>query len=439
MKPSFGTWLRYQTFRLIDRAARRGRSPQTTLALPDTAVRRSLWLFVSTIGELNAIAPLLDALAPQTTPLHWVLLTDRRIYAEAYRARYPDADIVEIGDHPAEASRLSRLRPPALALVAEIPLLPSDAPCRLPFAWLYEAARHGAPVASVNGWLYGYATSCRIDTIERGLLLRDWLAIQSVLCVQSEAVRNSLLEAGAPPDKLVITGNIKFDALDRASWTPAGTRSPTLIGALIATHRHVVVAGCVTDEDEQTLVLDAFVNLKSKRPHCLMVLAPRHPEQPEVMANLARALAARGLLAVRRSEHGDQPVPGTIDVLTLDTMGELKDFYACADVAHVGRDHNVLEPLAFGTAVTARPGWNATYPSYPVFRLLFEEHELSVNEDPLLLADSWQAALDVAHDSAGRAARITRLAERFGGATARSLAALAPFVAIAMGARKDRP
>ena len=424
MKPSLGAWIRFQALRLADALSRRGRGPDTRLDLPAGAARPSLWLFVSTIGELNAIAPLLAELEVATRHLQWVILTDRRIYADAYRLRLPAAEIVEIGDHPAEAPRLAALRPPAMLLIAEIPLQPSDAPCRLPYAWLFQAAKEHATVVSVNGWLYGYPSACRIDTVERQLAAHDWLALHDRICVQSSEVRDTLAALGAVPDQICVTGNIKFDALNRDAWSVSSSRSPVLLTSLLEHDRPTVVAGCVTDEDEQSLVLDAFMVLRQRDPDAMLVIAPRHPEQATVMQNLTQALQQRGLTAKARSSHGDCTLAADVAVLVLDTMGELSDFYACADAAHVGRDHNVLEPLAFGTAVTVRPDWVSTYPSYPVFRMLSNEGVLMVHNAATELASSWRHAITTCSRT-DRAARVQQLSTRFGGATQRTMLALA--------------
>lgn len=428
MKPRIGARARYSVLRIADTLSRRGRGPSTPLHLQQGERRRSFWLFVSTIGELNAIAPLLTALESATGDLQWVILSDRRVYAEAYRLRHPTAEVVEIGDHPGEAERLARLRPPALFLIAEIPLQPSDAPCRLPYAWLFEAASRGARIVSVNGWLYGYPSACRIDAIERSLASRDWLALHDHICVQTDSVAQTLLALGHSPDRISVTGNIKFDALDRQAWSVAASRSPRLLASLLQHDRPTVVAGCVTDADEQTLVLDAFTALRQALPDALLVIAPRHPEQAEVMAKLDQALNERSLTNRLRSTHGDQLLDASIAVLVLDTMGELRDFYACADVAHVGRDHNVLEPLAFGTAVSVRPNWEPTYPSYPVFIRLSEEKVLMVHEQAHELAACWCTSLGEA-SSMERAQRVEALVARVGGATQRTLTVLAPLLA----------
>ena len=55
--------------------------------------------------------------------------------------------------------------------------------------------------------------------------------------------------------------------------------------------------------------------------------------------------------------------------MVLDTFGELPAAYEAAHVCYVGRNHNVLEPLAFGKPVVIPGGWEPAYPSYPVYRI----------------------------------------------------------------------
>jgi len=431
MRPGLSARLRWRGFRLLDRVARGGSISAPPLAL-NGEVREAVWLFISTIGELNATEPLLRALAAQTGSLRWVILTDRRIYREAYAARFPDADIVEIGDGLDEAAALARLRPPRLFLITEIPVLPADAPCRLSYSWLHEASRRGAPVALVNGWRYGYEPSCRSDAVERQLLGREWLTRFSLLGVQNEHIAEALREQGAPAAKIVVTGNMKFDALDRRDWQPSQARSPALLSQLVDGTRPTVVAGCVTDADEQALILDAFVTLRQQRPEVRLVIAPRHPENPEVMRTLAAACEARALHAQLRSALGDARLPETVDCLVLDTMGELKDFYAAAAVAHVGRNHNILEPLAFIRPVTVCEGWEPTYPSYPVYAGLAEAGALNEVRDGAGLAGTWLRLLEAAPAEHGEHVRAAL--ERARGATARTLDALQPLLRTALSA-----
>lgn len=421
MKPSLNTSLRWGAFRLLDRLA--GNNAKPTFALPDGPAQEAVWLFVSTVGELHATETFLRALAPQTAGLRWVFLTDRQIYRESFLARFPDAEVVEISPDTSEAAQLARVRPPRLFVVAEIPVWPADAPCRLSFGWPYEAARHGAPVVLINGWRYGYAPGCRSDQIERSLLTRPWLALFDQLCVQDEAVAQALREAGADPQRITVTGNMKFDALDRRDWTPQNSRSPVLLNDLATGTHPVVVAGCVTDANEQQCVLDAFVQVRRTLPAARLVLAPRHPENPAVMQNLAEACRQRTLTQGLRSQMADAPLPEGIDCLVLDTMGELKDFYAAAAVAHVGRNHNILEPLAFGSPVTVSEGWEPTYPSYPVYAHLKSAKAIDEITNADALATRWRI-----HLGERRKHAIGDIVASLCGATERSLAAIEPLL-----------
>ena len=174
-----------------------------------------------------------------------------------------------------------------------------------------------------------------------------------------------MVEAGAPAERLAVTGNIKFDALPSADWSPERARSPVMLSSLIASGRTSIVCGCVTDLAEQEMILDAFSKLRESHPEVLLVLAPRHPEYAELMQELRDLLAAKSIPALFRSAQPDTPVPNEIAALVLDTMGELRDFYAAATVSHVGKDHNVLEPLGFNKPVTSAPAGRRRIPHIP--------------------------------------------------------------------------
>ncbi|HEX5126676.1 MAG TPA: glycosyltransferase N-terminal domain-containing protein [Rhodocyclaceae bacterium] len=415
------TRLKWRLFRLLEKLS--SGSGGTVQGMPSGAVRDALWIFVSTIGELNAIGPFLKQLSAEHSDLKLVLISDRSIYRASYLAQYPHAEVVEIGADNIAAFALGRVRPPRLFVIAEIPCLPSDAPCRLPFGYILAAKRAGAIVALVNGWLYHYVPACRMDSIERTLLGRDSLRLIDVLCVQNEEVAQALISIGADAARVHITGNIKFDAMDTTPRPLAQTRSPQLLASLAQGTRPVIVAGCVTDDEERDLVLDAFDILKKNHSSALLVLAPRHPENDEVMKKLIAAVSSRHAHWCLHSSDGDVPLPNTNAVLILDTMGELRDFYAVANVAHVGRDHNLLEPLAYGKPVTARPNWNTTFPSFPVLSLLQRHSVLPTTASPTELSNIWSSLLS-SSTNVKELSRIAQAIETESGAGIRCLNAI---------------
>ncbi len=390
------TRLKWGVFSLLERMSDlRGNSASGHLELnqPERPVA-SLWVFVSTIGELNAIDPLLREIIGRVPQLKLVLITDHPHYRDSYLARYPAAEVCVTRGHGTDAAMLALHFPPRLLVVGEIPCWPSDAPCRFSFAFLLEAKRAGAAAVLVNAWLYHYAPPSRMDSIERYLFQKDFLRAFDAIGAQTSETRLKLLAAGADDSRVTVTGNIKFDAMMQPDWLAAKARSPVMLGALIESSRPVIVAGCITDPAEQEMVLDAFVNVCEYHPNALLVLGPRHPEVAKNMQALRDSLERHQLPAVFRSAMADVPIAASVACMVLDTMGELRDFYAAATVAHVGVDHNVLEPLGFGKPVTVKPGWNTTYPSYPVYRVLMDSKALVEAHNSAPLAGHWLQLLD---------------------------------------------
>ncbi len=425
-----GLSTRLAAFEALERLSdlRGNAAAQGSVIEPAGPARRAWWVFVSTIGELNATAPLLDALRQRLSHLQMVLVTDHAHYRDSYLARYPDAEVVVSLGHSRDAAALKVLRPPVLMLVAEIPLLPSDAPCRCSAPFLLAARAQGALLVAVNGWLYGYAPSCRMDDIERRLLTRGLLGQFDALCVQTDTVQAEMLRQGAPAARLHVTGNLKLDALHQVRpWQAAEARSPALMQSIASSGRLAVVAGSLTRDSELQAVLDAFVGLRQHHPQALLVLAPRHPEVPANLEQIAERLATRGLASVRRSQLGDGVLPASCPVLVLDTMGELRDCYAVSTLAHVGVDHNVLEPLAYDKPTSVMPGWEATYPSYPVYTTLQQAGVLLDAEDAAGLLQRWRAAVD--EGATGQALHRARVSlTRHGTSLQRHLAVLDPLL-----------
>lgn len=428
-KIACATHIKWQLFRLLERLSDlKGNSAAGHLALTLSAhPRASFWVFVSTIGELNAIDPLLSEMVARH-PLKLVLITDHPHYRDSYLARYPGAEVCVTRGHGTDAATLARHYPPEVLLVAEIPCWPHDAPCRFSFAFLLEAKQRGAVTVLVNAWLYHYAPPSRMDAIERRLFQTDYVRAFDAIGAQTADTRQHLLAMGADPKRVAVVGNIKFDAMPQGDWSPAKARSPGMLTALMATQRPVIVAGCITDYADQERVLDALVQVRKQRPDALLVLAPRHPEVSARLQILRNYLSQRKLASVFKSTAPDAPIEPQTACLVLDTMGELRDFYAAATVAHVGVDHNVLEPLGFGKPVTVGADWNTTYPSYPVYRLLMDAHALLEATTAPQLADTWLDLIDNPAHYNNSVHAITHTLAQARGAVTRHLDLLAPLL-----------
>ncbi|HEY8151649.1 MAG TPA: glycosyltransferase N-terminal domain-containing protein, partial [Vicinamibacteria bacterium] len=214
---------------------------------------------------------------------------------------------------------------------------------------IHEAHRRGTRVAVANGRL-----SPRSFPRYRRLrpLLARVLREVDVFLMQGEAHADRARVLGAPPARVRVTGNIKYDA------PAAGGASSSGMTALLGegADTPLWVAGS-TMAGEEELVLRAFAEARARAPFLRLLIAPRHPERAGEVATLA---AHAGHRVARRSELGASPWRGG-DVLVLDTMGELAHAYPFATVVFVGGSlvptggHNVLEPGLAGRAVIVGP------------------------------------------------------------------------------------
>jgi 3-deoxy-D-manno-octulosonic-acid transferase len=328
-----------------------------------------IWIFCSTIGELNACNPLISLLQKRG---NLVLLTDRPGYEEAFSKQYPDAVVVHLleGGLPCEAV-VDRYTPREFYL-AEIPIIPADAPCRLSYSLLRHVKRCGASIYMVNGWLYGYQPNCRQDAIERDWFTRDYMNCFDLICVQTTEVKKRLMALGAQGHRIHVTGNMKFDALNDTDITLNDAINNSLLRHFRSAEGKVVVAGCLSDTWEYQLLLNAFSELIETESHSKLILAPRHPESIAQM-NTLREMGELSPHKVVFKSDLDSNSSLDFDIMILDTIGELRSYYSLASIAYVGRNHNVLEPLSFGKPVIVLSGWEQEFPSYPVYKVVSEK------------------------------------------------------------------
>ena len=367
----------------------------------------ALWLHAVSVGEVGVAKTLAEGLidvpllVTTTTPTGQA--SARRAFPEPDTVRYVPFDL----GLPLR-SFLDRHRPHALVLI-EGELWP---------LMLRRVGDRGLPIVMINGRISDHSFA-------RMRRLRRWLGplfsqVDS-FGVQSEQDRARLLALGVDRGRIVVTGNLKYETdipkplveLEAALGRIAGTRSILIAGSTMPT------------EEEQ--VLEAF-SLAGGGEGALLLLAPRHPERFDGVAKL---LDQRGLAWTRRStlERNEQ---SAVDVLLLDTLGELAALYRIAAGAFIGGTlvstggHNPLEAARYGIEI-------AVGPSMENFREMAEHFDR---------ADAWRRVEDVralagvfgkwiagpaAAESTGKRARS--LVESNRGALSRTLELLQPVLA----------
>jgi len=213
-------------------------------------------------------------------------------------------------------------------------------------------AARGTPVAIVNARMS--------DRSFRGYraarpFTRRVLNLVSVVCAQGESDAERFVALGAPPDRVVVEGSVKYDV---ATPDPAASASAQafLRGAGFPADAQLIVGGS-TWPGEEAALLDAWLSMRADSPGSRLVLVPRHAERAGAVA---REIEARGLSYVRRSGGGGRPAEAP-QVALIDTTGELMGFYGAADIVFVGKsltDHggqNPIEPAIWGRPIVCGP------------------------------------------------------------------------------------
>ena len=362
-----------------------------------------VWLHAVSLGEVNAAAPVVNALRREHPELRWLITTITPTGSERVRALWGDSveHVYLPYDLPGAVKRFLQHYRPKVALVMETELWPN---------LLFGCRDHGIPVYILNARLS--ARSLRGYRVLAPLIARVVRTVKRI-GAQSSADARHFVELGAEPEAVMHTGNLKFDIA-----APDGLEDFVAVFRRHLGARPVWIAAS-THEGEEAAVIAMHKRLRERWPDLLLLWAPRHPERFPRVAELAQSNGWK--VALRR----DATLPGPTDeVFVIDTMGELMAFYACADVAFVGGSlqaiggHNLLEPAAVGTAMVTGPH---LHNFVEISRRLREAGALEIRED----ADGVGGALEELLDNAGMRASMVAagrlLVEQGRGALARTL------------------
>jgi 3-deoxy-D-manno-octulosonic-acid transferase len=302
----------------------------------------TIWLHAVSVGEVIAVSGLVQLLREQNPKYRVLISTTTATGQKLARERFGREHVFYFPlDFAFAIKPFLRVLRPEVVVMAETEFWPN---------LLRLAKASGARVVVVNA---------RISdrSFPRYRRFRQWLipVLKNVdqFMAQSDVDRGRLVQIGAPPGRVVVSGNLKFDI--------KAPKVSSLIGQLQVSFKAwggnpVVVAGS-TVEGEEPIVLDAFRRVLKWYPNAVLILAPRHPERwPEVM----EFLRASKLPWWRRSQWGiETPVVGGI--FLLDSIGELAALYHLATVAFVGGSlvprggHNILEPAHYGVPIIVGP------------------------------------------------------------------------------------
>jgi 3-deoxy-D-manno-octulosonic-acid transferase len=314
---------------------------------PAAGAVETIWIHAASVGEVRAAAPLVGELLRRCPEARILVSTftasGRRVAAQSLEAGEPRVRCmllpIDWGWIPARVIRRVR---PALFVLLETELWP---------VLLTALRRARVPVLIANGRISPRSFG-RYRLLDGAL--RPVLEAISLALVRTDEDAGRYRAIGLPVGRVRVAGNLKHAG--RRGGDPAGECRREKIRERLRgpSGRKVFIAGSMRGP-ESDMVLEAFRRLREAEPSLLLVLAPRHPERFD-----GAKLGAWPGAWVRWSETTGGIDPATAIVL-LDTLGELADVYAAADVACVGgtwRDHgghNLLEPAYHGVPVVFGP------------------------------------------------------------------------------------
>jgi 3-deoxy-D-manno-octulosonic-acid transferase len=399
-----------------DWAERLGILPQQFQQTEQSAI----WVHAVSVGETLAIVGLVREIQ-QRYPRRKIFLSHVTTAGrEVSAARLPDVAgrfLLPLDWPLAVRGAIRRIRP-AVLVITETELWPH---------LLRAARRAGTRVLIVNGRI-----SDRSFRRYRWIrpFMRRVLEELDGICAQSRTDAERFCGLGMPSEKVVVSGNLKFDA----SPPRLGEFTRSLGSALREGRRSPVVIAASTMAGEEESLLTAWAQVRSHYPKALLILAPRHPARFEEVASL---LTLRGLKTVRRTALGQDAGQSTnqtssADVLLLDTIGELASLFELADLVFMGGSlvptggHNVLEPAYWGKAILFGPHMHNFR---DITQLLLERQAALQISDKSELA---RTMLELLADEARRqelGAAARRLLEEQRGATERVMEVLEGWLA----------
>jgi len=297
------------------------------------------------VGEVTSTIPLIQEIKKRY-PSQKIILSTVTVtgnYTATIRVREVDAVIYFPLDYPFIVKKVIRQIKPKLFIILETELWPNI---------LRELKRNNIPSVVVSGrisnrsyhkyrWGRFFFTKV-LDNIH-------------LFCMQTEVDSKRIINIGADKDRVTTVGNLKFD---QCVPTITTEEKENLYNMLSLKEGQTIFIAGSTHKGEENIVLEVFKNLKKTYEDLILILAPRHPERFDEVADLIshqklRSIKKTKIKVAQKSNHHD--------IILLDTIGELSKLYSIGTIIFVGGSlvstggHNVLEPVAYKKAVIFGP------------------------------------------------------------------------------------
>ncbi len=313
----------------------------------------AIWIHAVSLGEMNATRAMIRVLQHKRPELQYIVSTTTTTGFARGKELYGEEKSVTLIRYPLDFSwavgrSLDALKPSAVVLM-ELEVWPN---------FLKACEKRKIPAMLANGRIT--AKSFRNYRMASAVTKSMFRRLE-LICAQDELYADRFIKLGAPAEKVKVTGTMKFDTAQPGGKVAGAAEVAAEVG-LNPESELIWVAGSTGPREEQ-LILGVYRDLLKRFARLRLVLVPRHPERFDEVATMIRDSK---FLCVRRSAPPGlvfyTPVPA---VILGDTMGELRKFYAIADLVFVGRSlvdlgqsqhgSDMIEPAALAKAVIVGP------------------------------------------------------------------------------------
>jgi len=298
--------------------------------------KRPIWIHAVSVGEAMVASMVKDVLRKKLPDARFVVSTTTQT-GQAIAKKFASSEDTVIYS-PLDASwitgKFMRAINPGLLVLTETEIWPN---------LITAAHRQKVPIALINGRI-----SPRSFNGYRAVrfFIKPLLNKINLFCMRTQADAERIISLGAAPDKVQVTGNVKFDAPNVANHVPPTRwdQIPPRRWDMVKGEGDILIVAGSTHNPEEKILLGAYKGLLKNHPNLKLLIAPRHIERA---GKIKQLVETQGLS------------PEQVSVL--DVMGELKNAYSAADIVFVGGSliphggQNPIEPASLGKPIMYGP------------------------------------------------------------------------------------
>lgn len=283
------------------------------------------------VGEINALENLIKTIRKTFPQIKLVVTTGTNTgqdIANKKLSEYTDLITYFPLDCPHIVKKFLNKIKPDIILMAETELWP---------CFISECKKRQTKLFIINGRISDrtYKSYKLLKPI-----LKNMLNKYSGIYTQSTEDNEKFISLGADKNTTIRMNNLKFDIT-----------KPEVNININKSNYKVLLAGS-THSGEDEIILKTYKILKEKYDNLKLIIAPRHINRSEAIAKLINEYGLN--YDLRSNNKSDFE---NIDVLLMDTLGELGKMYFYSDISFIGGSfnktggHNPLESIIFSKPV----------------------------------------------------------------------------------------